>query len=141
MIANESDELTFSSASPAEGSLPRNVATPTGGVEPPLFAPDILLPTQMARSATDRWLRRLYGAILEDALECLQGRGAPGSTGVHPGRERHRRRQAAWDWIRSDADHCFSFRTVCAVLDLDVTAVRSQLTHRFALDAVRHGDS
>jgi len=93
------------------------------------------------RLVADHWLWRLYRAILEDALECLQGRGAPGSTGVHPGRERHRRRQAAWDWIRSDADHCFSFRTVCAVLDLDVTAVRSQLTHRFALDAVRHSDS
>jgi hypothetical protein len=111
-----------------------NVATPTGGVEPPLFAPDILLPTQMARLATDRWLRRLYGAILEDALECLEGRGAPSSTGVHTERERARRRQQAWDWILSDTKYCFAFHTVCLVLDLDVDAVRRQLTRRFALE-------
>jgi hypothetical protein len=105
-----------------------------------LFIPESLLPTQTLPAPADRWLRRLCRAILQDALECLQGRGAPGSTGVHPKRERHRRRQAAWDWIMSDAEYCFSFPTVCAVLNLDVGAVRGQLAGRFALDATLHGD-
>jgi hypothetical protein len=139
-MADDHDEVARSNDSTDEESLFDGVS-PAPATGNPLFALGTLLPTQMARPVADHWLWRLYRAILEDALECLQGRGAPGSTGVHPGRERHRRRQAAWDWLRSDADHCFSFRTVCAVLDLDVTAVRSQLTHRFALDAVRHGDS
>jgi hypothetical protein len=109
-----------------------DVVTPALGAENQLFAPALLLPTQMARSAADRWLLRLYRAILEDAVECLGGRGAPNTAGVHPNRERVRRRQAAWDWVMSDAEYCFSFRTVCLVLDLDVDAVRRQLARRSA---------
>jgi hypothetical protein len=104
----------------------------TPGAEARLFAPALLLPTQTLPSPVDRWLRRLYRAILADALECLEGRGAPNTAGVHPERERVRRRQAAWDWVMSDAEYCFSFRTVCLVLDLDVDAVRRQLTRRSA---------
>jgi hypothetical protein len=123
-----------------ERRVVRDLPTPTAGGVSWLFAPDILLPTQMARSAADRWLRRLYGAILEDALECLEGRGAPSSTGVRNDYERARRRQQAWDWIMSDADYCFSFPTVCSVLQLDVDAVRRRLARRFALGMALHGD-
>jgi hypothetical protein len=107
-----------------------------------LFAPALLLPTQTLSSPDDRWLRRLYRAILEDALECLEGRGAPSSTGVRMDRERAHRRQAAWEWFMSDAPYCCSFTMVCAVLDLNVEAVRTQLTRRFALaGAPRTGGS
>src|SRR3954447_3196809 len=85
---------------------------PTPGTETQLFAPALLLPTQTLSAPADRWLRRLCRAILEDAVECLEGRGAPNTAGVHPERERARRRQEAWEWIRSDAEYCFSFRTV-----------------------------
>jgi hypothetical protein len=93
-----------------------------------LFAPQVLLPTQRARSATNnRWLLRLYSAILEDALECLEGRGAPNSGGLCADRERARRRQDAWEWIMSEAETCFSFITICSVLELNSEAVRAAL--------------
>ena len=111
-----------------------DAVTPTPGTETRLFAPDFLLPTQTLPSPADGWLRRLCRAILEDALECLEGRGAPSSMGVRLSRERIRRKQAAWEWILSDAEYCFSFTTVCAVLALDVATVRRQLTYRFASD-------
>src|SRR3954467_15231292 len=94
-----------------------------------LLAPQVLLPTQIARSTNNnRWLRRLYGAILEDALECLDGRGLASSTGLHtaPERDRARRRQGAWEWIMSEAETCFSFITLCAVLELNSEAVRTE---------------
>jgi hypothetical protein len=93
-----------------------------------LFAPQVLLPTQRARSAiNNRWLLRLYGAILEDALACLEGRGAPNSGGLCADRERARRRQQAWEWIMSEAETCFSFITICSVLELNSEAVRAAL--------------
>jgi hypothetical protein len=113
---------------------PIDVEPPTAAPVPRLLAPDVLLPTQMARSSsTNLWLRRLYGAILEDALECLDGRGAPTSGAAHPGRERARRRQQAWEWIMSEAETCFAFLTLCSVLGLDSAAVRAEL-RRVTLD-------
>ena len=103
-----------------------------------LFDPDVLLPTQLGRSTNNNcWLRRLYGAILEDALECLDGRGLASSTGVHtaPERERARRRQQAWEWIMSEAETCFSFITICSVLELNSEAVRAKLRRRVAPDS------
>ena len=98
-----------------------------------LFAPSVLLPTQRARSTTsNRWLLRLYGAILEDALECLEGRGAPNSGGLCAARERERRKKDAWEWIMSEAETCFSFTTICAVLELNSEAVRAALRRRGA---------
>jgi hypothetical protein len=95
-----------------------------------LFAPQVLLPVQMARSAANRWLRRLYGAILEDALACLQGKGLasqPGRAG-----DGARRRREAWAWMMSDVETCFSFTTICAVLDLNIEAVRAEARRRVA---------
>src|SRR5262245_3298316 len=95
-----------------------------------LVIPALLLPAQIAHPQADHWLMRLYRAILEDALECLAGRGVPSSMGTRTPYERTRRRQEAWEWMVSDAEFCFSFRTVCAVLGLEVEAVRSQLRQR-----------
>ena len=115
----------------AESRGDRAVATPTARAVRQLMVLDSLLPTQLVCPPADCWLQRLYRAILEDALECLEGRGAPSSMGMRLSRERARRRQAAWDWIMADAEYCFSFRTVCLVLDLDVGAVRSALQRRW----------
>jgi hypothetical protein len=89
-----------------------------------LFVPHVLLPAQMARSAANRWLRRLYGAILEDALACLAGKGPPSQ----PDRsgDKARRRREAWAWIMADTETCFSFLTICTVLDLNTEAVRAE---------------
>ena len=96
-----------------------------------LFAPQVLLPTQMARSGANRWLRRLYGAILEDALACLVGKGPVSQPGrVNDGA---RRRREAWAWIMSDAESCFSFTTICTVLDLHIEAVRAEAHRRVGL--------
>ena len=138
-MADDHDEIALSNDAADEESLFDGVL-PAPGARNPLFAVGTLLPTQMARSMADRWLWRLYRAILEDALECLGGRGAPSSMGMRLSRERVRRRQAAWDWIMADAEYCFSFPTVCAVLDLDVAAVRKQLARRFAPSTPLHGD-
>jgi len=63
-------------------------------------------------SAVEDWLRRLCLAVLEDALQSLGSHG--------------RRQREAWVWVRSDAEYCFSFVWVCAVLHLDADAVRKQ---------------
>jgi hypothetical protein len=107
-------------------------------VEPPpiapvphLLTPAVLLPTQMARSSSNNlWLRRLYGAILEDALDCVEGRGVRGSTRGNLTHERPRRRQQAWAWIMSEAETCLAFLTICSVLGLDSAAVRAELRRR-----------
>jgi hypothetical protein len=97
-----------------------------------LFAADVILPVQVVHPPTDRWLRRLYQAILEDALGCLEGKGSPGGR-VYRG-EAARRSREAWEWFLSDAEYCFSFPTVCSVLNLNVEAVRRAVRHRFAQD-------
>ena len=48
---------------------------PREGAVPWLLTPSVLLPTQVASSWADHWLRRLCRAILEDALACLDGKG------------------------------------------------------------------
>ena len=95
-----------------------------------LFAAHVILPVQVIPPPTDRWLRRLYQAILEDALGCLEGTGSPGGR-VYRG-EAERRSREAWEWFLSDAEYLFSFTLVCTVLDLDVEAVRSQVRQRVA---------
>ncbi len=95
-----------------------------------LFTADGILPAQVAHPPADRWLRRLSRAILEDALGCLEGKGSPGGR-VYRG-EVARRSREAWEWFLSDAEYCFSFTTICSVLNLDAEAVRRELRHRFA---------
>ena len=95
-----------------------------------LFAADVILPLQVVHPPVDRWLRRLCLAILEDALGCLDRKGSPG------GRSRHgevaRRTHEAWEWFLSDAEYCFSFTTVCSVLNLNAEAVRREVRQRVA---------
>jgi len=95
-----------------------------------LFAADVILPVQVVHPPTDRWLRRLYQAILEDALGCLEGKGSPGGR-VYRG-EAARRAHEAWEWFLSDAEYCLSFTIVCAVLDLNAEAVRRAVRRRRA---------
>src|SRR5262245_18936583 len=95
-----------------------------------LFAPQVLLPAQLAHSAAHRWLRRLYGAILEDALGCLEDGGSP-NTRPTEGSVARRGREA-WTWIMSDAETCFSFLTICWLLDLNAAAVRAEARRRVA---------
>jgi hypothetical protein len=107
-----------------------NAETQTAVEVSRLFAPHVLLPSQVARSAANRWLRRLYGAILEDALACLVGKGPvsqPGRSG-----DGARRRREAWAWIMADTETCFSFLTICTVLDLNIEAVRVEARRRVA---------
>jgi len=93
-----------------------------------LLTPNVLLPAQVASPWADRWLRRLCRAILEDALACLDGKGPPSNMGSDG--DGARRAGQAWEWFRSDATYLFSFTTVCAVLDLEVEAVRKQVRQR-----------
>src|SRR6266540_1862717 len=95
-----------------------------------LFAADVILPVQVVHPPTDRWLRRLCLAILEDALACLAGKGSPGGRSYRG--EVARRAREAWEWVLSDAEYLFSFTLVCTVLDLDVEAVKSQVRQRVA---------
>ena len=101
---------------------------PREGAVPWLLTPSVLLPTQVASSWADHWLRRLCRAILADALACLEGKG-PLSNKESYG-EVARRTHEAWEWFRSDTPYLFSFATVCAVLDLEVEAVRKQVRQR-----------
>src|SRR2546426_9459419 len=105
--------------------------SPREGAVPRLLAPSVLLPTQVASPWADRWLRRLCRAILEDALACLEGKGPPSNMGRS---DSARRAGQAWQWVESEATYLFSFTTVCAVLDLEVTAVRRQLRQRALQD-------
>ena len=102
--------------------------SPREGAVPRLLMPNVLLPAQVASPWTDRWLRRLCRAILADALACLEGKGPPSHMGSdHDGA---RRAGQAWQWFESDTTYLFSFTTVCAVLDLEVEAVRKQVRQR-----------
>jgi len=92
-----------------------------------LFAADAILPGQVIHPPPARWLQRLCLAILEDALNCLEIRAVRGG---HIARAHYR--HEAWEWLLSDADYCFSFTIVCAVLDLNVEAVRRAVRHRRA---------
>src|SRR5437868_11831645 len=93
-----------------------------------LLTPSVLLPAQVASPWADRWLHRLCRAILADALACLEGKGPLRHKGYHG--EVARRVCEAWEWVESDTTYLFSFATVCAVLDLEVEAVRRQVCHR-----------
>jgi hypothetical protein len=89
------------------------------------LAPAGLQSVQDDYPPADHWLGRLCQAILEDALKCL---GTPG-----------RDQREAWDWVISEAEYCFSFPTVCAVLQLNAEAVRSEARHRFAPGRAQQG--
>ena len=95
-----------------------------------LFAADVILPVQVVHPQADLWLRRLYQAILADALECLEGKGSSGGRGSRG--EVARRSREAWEWVLSDAEYCFSFTTICSVLNLDAEAVRREVSRRLA---------
>ena len=92
-----------------------------------LFAADVILPVQVIHPPADRWLHRLCLAILEDALKYLEVRGGYGGR-IARARQRHE----TWEWFLSDADYCFSFTTVCSVLNLDAETVRRVLRQRLA---------
>jgi len=85
------------------------------------LTPEVFLPDQDAPPRADHWLSRLYLALLVDTFKCLGAHG--------------RRQREAWEWVRSEAEHCFSFTAVCAVLQLNVSAVRGKVTERFGLAA------
>jgi len=99
---------------------------------PWLLTPSVLLPVQVPSPWAERWLRRLCRAILADALACLDGKGTPGTMGSD--RDGARRAGQAQEWFRSEATYLFSFATVCAVLDLEVEAVRRQVCQRVPQD-------
>jgi hypothetical protein len=92
-----------------------------------VFTPDAVLPVQLVSSPAEGWLQRLCLAIFDDALKCLEGR--------------LRDRRQAWAWVLSDADYCFSFTAVCAVLNLDAGSVRRQLRQCFEGSARQAGVS
>ena len=100
-----------------------------------VFIPEALLPVQVVHPLAESWLQRLCLAIFEDALKCLEARTVRKGRGV--ARDRHE----AWAWVLSDADYCFSFPTVCAVLQLDGEAVRKRLRARFAGGVLQAGVS
>ena len=102
--------------------------SPRAGAVLRLLTPSVLLPAQVMSPWADRWLRRLCLAILEDALACLEGK-RPLSSKESYG-EVARRTHEAWKWVMSDTTYLFSFTTVCAVLDLEVEAVRRQVRQR-----------
>jgi hypothetical protein len=89
------------------------------------FAVDVPLPVRDPDALADHWLPRLSQAILADALKCLGARSSDGPE--------------AWEWVVSDADYCFSFTTVCVVLQLNAEAVRRAVHHRFAPGRARPG--
>jgi hypothetical protein len=101
------------------------VANPDAGRAARVLTPALLLPVQVAHSPAEHWLRRLCLAILADALACLEGKGPLRYKGDHG--EVARRMREAWEWVESEAEYCFSFSTVCAVLNLDAQAVRRRL--------------
>jgi hypothetical protein len=111
-----------------------NAGASAVGQVPQLLAANIILPVQIAHPPAGRWVQRLYVAILEDALACLEGKGS-----LNKGRRDAvaRRTQEAWEWLLSDAEHCFSFLTVCSVLDLNVEAVRREIRQRVAQGRAR----
>jgi hypothetical protein len=85
------------------------------------LTPEVFLPGQEPPTRADHWLSRLYLALLVDTFKCLGAHG--------------RRQREAWEWVRSEAEHCFSFAAVCAVLQLNASAVRGKVTERFGLAA------
>ena len=105
--------------------------SPREGAALRLLTPSVLLPAQMASPWADRWLRRLCRAILEDALACLAGKGPSSNMGCS---DSARRACQAREWFQSEATYLFSFATVCAVLDLEVEAVRRQVCQRVPQD-------
>ena len=98
-----------------------------------MFAPEAILPVQVLHPPADCWLRRLYVALLGDALRCLD-EGTLGGRVDHGAMGRHA--CEAWDWIMSDAEDCLSFLTVCSVLDLSADAIRGEVRRRFALGSI-----
>jgi hypothetical protein len=111
-----------------------NTVTSSAPPAPHMLTPTIILPVQFAHSPATSWLRRLYAAILSDALDCLEGKGPPSKQGS--ARDGAHRRNEAWAWVMSEAEHCFAFQTICAVLDLNVEAIRREVRQRFAPDRV-----
>ena len=91
----------------------------------PLFTSEVFLPVQATPSRADHWLPRLYLALLVDTLKCLWTHG--------------RRQREAWEWVQSEAEYCFSFTAVCAVLNLNAPAVRREVAQHFGPGSARAG--
>jgi hypothetical protein len=84
------------------------------------LTPEVFLPVQDPPARADHWLPRLCLALLVDTLKCLGAHG--------------RKQREAWEWICAEAEDCFSFTSVCAVLQLNAPAVRRKVAQHFASD-------
>lgn len=71
---------------------------------------------------------RLMAALLQDAVEIIQGRRVPGMYGD----QKHRSdpRQEAIDWMLDDDDSVLSFLSCCEQFQLNPEAVRAQVVGR-----------
>ena len=137
---SDSSPMTLPAGSPIALAPARTrggstVVGPDVGKAPNVLIPALVLPVQLVHPPADSWLRRLCRAILEDALACLEGKGPSSNLGRSDGA---RRAGQAWQWIASEATYLFSFTLVCAVLNLDVQAVRRQVRQRTLKDKPDH---
>jgi hypothetical protein len=72
-------------------------------------------------------LRRLYLAVLADAVRCVTGHAYSESSGKHRRRHRAISEKECREWLRSDSDAPFGFLTTCAVLGIDPAWMRAGL--------------
>ena len=85
------------------------------GILERLLIPDILLPSQFSQRPTNSPLRRLYLAVLEDALRLVvRGRTRPTDETTEAKR-----------WLASDADGAFSATSICDELGIPLHALRT----------------
>ena len=98
---------------------------------PFIFAPDVVLPSQLPRSGGQIAEYRLLIALLDDAFQCFQKY-------LRPKNRRERKLfENAETWIMSTGEafghraeeHAafFSFEYVCAILSIDADSVRERL--------------
>ena len=68
---------------------------------------------------------RLMAALLQDAVEIIQGRRGPGMYGDQ--KHRSNPRQEAIDWVLDDDDSVLSFLSCCEQFRLNPQAVRAKV--------------
>ncbi len=97
------------------------------------IVPETVLANQWHPKRRANGERRLCLAILEEALECLKLHAdcnASWSTRTRTydrSVNRSRIAREAMDWILSEADHPFSFRFICAMLEIEPDWFRRKL--------------
>jgi len=92
------------------------------GAEVNLFQPHVILPAQLLTPTELTPERRLMVAVLNDAVYCLEKYRFPTDA-----RGRRLFRNAKQWLLASDPRWPYSFECICAVLNLDVNAVRRRL--------------